>query len=296
MSALGEALQAHLDGGVTTLARAWAIERHDGVVLGFTDHDRSLDFDGITFEAETGMSAQSLSQTTGLSVDNSAAVGAVSSSAITEEDIAAGRYDGARLRIWLVNWADVAQRVRLFSGSLGELTRRGGVFEAELRGLSEVLNRPVGRVYHMRCSARLGDGSCAMDLGQPGYRALAMPVKVEDRRRFRFVDLPGFAPRWFEHGRLEVLSGPATGQTGMIRADRIERDERVIELWAELRAPVGPGDEVRLTAGCDRSAESCRLKFNNFMNFRGFPHIPGEDWLISYPTQGSLNDGGSLFE
>lgn len=296
MSGLPEALQAHLDGGATTLARAWAIERRDGVTLGFTDHDRALTFGGITFEAETGMSAQALSQTTGLSVDNSAAVGALSSAAITEEDIAAGRYDGAALRIWLVNWADVRQRVALFAGSLGELSRRGGAFEAELRGLAEALNQPVGRVYHMRCSAVLGDRACGMDLTQPGYRVVAAAASIEDRRRFRFADLPGFEAQWFEHGRLEVLSGAAMGQTGMIRADRTDREGRLIELWAQLRAPVAPGDQLRLTAGCDRGSGTCRLKFNNFMNFRGFPHIPGEDWLISYPTTGQVHDGGSLFE
>lgn len=296
MSGVPEALQAHLDGGTTTLARAWAISRRDGVILGFTDHDRALAFDGMTFEAETGMSAQALSQTTGLSVDNSAAVGAVSSGAITEADIAAGRYDGAGLRIWMVNWADVSQRTQLFSGTLGEMSRRGGAFEAELRGLAEALNQPGGQIYHMRCSAVLGDRACGMDLSQPGYRIDTVAVAVEERRRFRFADLPGFEPKWFENGRLEVLSGPAMGQTGMIRVDRAERDARVIELWSELRAPVEPGDQLRLSAGCDRCAATCRLKFNNFLNFRGFPHIPGEDWLLSYPTQGSVNDGGSMFQ
>ncbi|MBK1636915.1 DUF2163 domain-containing protein [Rhodovulum adriaticum] len=296
MSGVGTALQAHLDGGTTTLARAWAITRCDGVVLGFTDHDRGLVFEGITFAAETGMSAQALSQTTGLSVDNSAAVGAVSSAAITEEDIQAGLYDGAGLRIWLVNWADVDQRAVLFAGSLGELSHRGGRFEVELRGLAEALNQPTGRIFHKRCAAVLGDADCRVDLDAPGLRTEAVAVAVEGQRVFRFAELPGYQPEWFVHGRLEVLSGPAKGQLGMIRADRLEHDARVIELWTELRAPVSPGDALRLTAGCDRRAETCRLKFANFLNFRGFPHIPGEDWLLSYPTDGQTHDGGSLFQ
>lgn len=287
-------LRDHLAKGATTLARAWAITRRDRVVMGFTDHDRDLAFEGTLFRADTGMSARALSQTTGLSVDNSAAVGALSSEAITEDDIAAGRYDGAALRIWLVNWADTGQRVMLFAGSLGEISRSGGAFEAELRGQAEALNQPQGRVYQAPCSAVLGDALCAFDTARPGFNTYVAPDAVEARRIFRFPGLGGYQSRWFEHGWLEIVSGPATGLKGTIKADRIENGARVIELWAAIRGAVGPGDAVRLVAGCDRCAETCRAKFGNFMNFRGFPHIPGEDWLMSYPTSSGVNDGGSL--
>lgn len=287
-------LQEHLATGATTLARAWAIIRRDGVVLGFTDHDRDMSFEGIAFRAETGMSAKALSQTTGLSVDNSAAVGALRSEAITEADIAAGRYDGAGLRIWLVNWADVAQRVVLFAGSLGEIARSGGAFEVELRGQAEALNQPQGRVYQTPCPAVLGDRSCGFDTARPGFSAFVAPVAVEGRRIFRFSGIGGVPSRWFDHGRLEVVSGPAAGLSGSIKADRIDNGERVIELWSQIREAVEPGDAVRLVAGCDRCAKTCREKFDNFINFRGFPHVPGEDWLMSYPTSSGVNDGGSL--
>jgi len=292
--AVPEDLQAHLASGATTLARAWAITRRDGVVLGFTDHDRDIAFDGVTFHAETGMSARALVQTTGLSVDNSAAVGALSSEAITEDDIAAGRYDGAGLRIWLVNWADVVQRVPLFVGSLGEFTRGRGGFEVEIRGQAEALNQPQGRVYQTPCSAVLGDAACGFDTTRPGFFAHATATSIQSRRIFRFEGLTGFQPRWFEHGRLEVLSGPATGLAGAIKSDRPEGTARVVEIWSEIRGAVAPGDALRLVAGCDRAAGTCRWKFDNFMNFRGFPHIPGEDWLMSYPSRSGVNDGGSL--
>ncbi|GAA0286033.1 DUF2163 domain-containing protein [Rhodovulum strictum] len=287
-------LQTHLASGATTLARSWAITRRDGVVLGFTDHDRDLVFEGITFRADTGMSARALSQSTGLSVDNSAALGALSSDAISEGDIAAGRYDGAGLCIWLVNWADVTQRLVLFMGSLGEFSHLGGGFEVEIRGQAEVLNQPQGRVYQTPCPAVLGDAACGFDTTRPGYSANVTAAAIEARRIFRIEGLGDFLPRWFEHGRLEVLSGPAMGLSGAIKADREAGGARIVELWSEIRGAVGPGDALRLVAGCDRSADTCRWKFNNFINFRGFPHIPGEDWLMSYPSQSGLNDGGSL--
>ena len=112
-----EDLLAHLAGGVSTLCRAWAVRRRDGVELGFTDHDRDLRFDGLTYRAGTGMTARTLMQTTGFAVDNSEAVGALSSDAVTEADLLAGRYDAAEVRCWLVNWTDVGQRLLQFRGN-----------------------------------------------------------------------------------------------------------------------------------------------------------------------------------
>ena len=171
MAGMSEALKAHLASGVTTICRAWAVTRRDGAMLGFTDHDTELSFEGVVFQPETGMTAAALAQSTGLSVDNTEALGALSSEAVTEEDILAGRYDGAEVIAWSVNWADVRQRVMVFRGTLGEISRGDGAFTAELRGLSEVLARETGMVFHPRCSAVLGDKRCGFDTRASGYSA-----------------------------------------------------------------------------------------------------------------------------
>jgi uncharacterized phage protein (TIGR02218 family) len=288
-------LKTHLAGGATTLARAFAVTRKDGMVLGFTDHDRDLNFEGITFRADSGLTAKALQQSTGLAVDNSEAFGALRSDAIVEEDILAGRYDGAEVRSWLVNWMEPAMRVLQFRGTLGEITRTGGAFSAELRGLSEALNQPVGMIYHSRCSAVLGDRRCRFDLAQPGYAAERPVEAVEDGRVFRFASFAGYEERWFEKGRFRVLTGAAAGLVGSVKNDRLQGvTGREVELWQSLGATPASGDMVRIEAGCDRRAETCRLKFANFLNFRGFPHIPGEDWVMSYPSSAGRNDGGSL--
>lgn len=286
-------MQAHLDSGVTTLCRCWAVTRTDGTVMGFTDHDGGVSFDGIAFRASTGMTARALSQTTGLSVDNTEALGVLSDAAVTEGDILAGRFDGAVVQAWLVNWADPEQRVMQFRGTMGEITRAGGAFQAELRGLAEALNQPQGRVFQKPCTAVLGDGACRFDLTQPGYFADLTIDEVTEARVFRFAGVAGYAERWFDSGRLEMLDGVGAGLTGWIKNDRPDGDGRITELWESLRISVSAGDRLRLTAGCDKRAETCKLKFANFLNFQGFPHIPGEDWLVSYPVSGRRNDGGS---
>lgn len=287
------ALLDHLASGVTTVARCWRLTRADGVVMGFTDHDRDLAFDGTVFAAGAGLGASALSQTTGLAVDNTEAAGALSDAAISEADLLAGRFDGAGVEAWLVNWVDPTQRMMSFRGTIGEVVQAGGAFQAELRGLAELLNQPQGRVYQAPCSAVLGDRRCGVDLTLPGYCEERVVEEVEAGRVFRFADFLGFDDRWFERGRLVVLDGAAAGLVEVVKNDRLTGRARVVELWQSLRAPVVPGDRIRLEAGCDRRAETCRLKFANFPNFRGFPHLPGEDWLAAVPRAGEVNDGGS---
>lgn len=288
-----QAFRAHLAGGATTIARSYAVRRKDGVTLGFTDHDRDLGFDGILFRADSGMTAKALVQSTGLSVDNTEAFGALSHEAIREEDILAGRYDGAEVTGWLVNWADVALREISFRGTLGEITRGGGAFTAELRGLAEALNRPQGRIYHARCAAVLGDATCGLDMSLPGHAAEVAVLAESGGVTLTLAEPAGFADRWFEKGRLTVVSGPAAGLVGLVKSDRLRLSGRVVDLWQSLGIALRPGDLVRLEAGCDKRLETCRVKFGNLLNFRGFPDIPGDDWSMSYPGGTEPMDGGS---
>jgi uncharacterized phage protein (TIGR02218 family) len=294
MGGQSEDFLAHAATGLTTLCRAWAITRADGVAYGFTDHDRDFVFEGVTFRADTGLTAAALAQSTGLSVDNTEALGALTDAAVREDDIEAGRFDGADVRAWLVNWADTAVRWLQFRGTIGEMRRAGGAFHAELRGLTEALNRPSGRVFQKPCTAVLGDAGCGFDLTQPGYRHEGVADRVTDGRVFEWDDLSGFEPGWFLRGRLDVLDGPAAGLWGMVKHDRVADGIRRIELWQPLRGAVEAQAKLRLTVGCDKRFETCRLKFNNLLNYQGFPDLPSEDWVLAYPTSNGPNSGGSL--
>jgi uncharacterized phage protein (TIGR02218 family) len=172
--------------------------------------------------------------------------------------------------------------------------RAGGAFQAELRGLTEALNQPQGRAFQRSCPAILGDAHCGLNLNQPGFSIELAVESISENRVLAFANLDEFDDRWFENGRLIVLSGAGKGVVGIIKNDRISTVSRKVELWQDLGARLSVGDMVRLESGCDKRAKTCRFKFNNFLNFRGFPDIPGEDWLTSYPVSSKVNDGGSL--
>ncbi|MEM7643477.1 MAG: DUF2163 domain-containing protein [Pseudomonadota bacterium] len=285
------ALEKHLATGASTTCRAWILRRKDGVIRGFTDHDGPLEIDGIHCAAASGLTAGALDRSNGLAVDNVSASGALSSDILTEDDLRAGRWDAAGVDIWLVNWAEPDARELLFRGTFGEISWGDGAFGVELRSLAEALNAPMGRVFQSRCDAILGDRRCGLELG--ALFAMEAEVEaVEDGRVLTVPQLRDFSPKWFERGTVIVLDGAAEGLQERIKIDRTGDDGRRIELWSSFRAPLQPGDRIRIEAGCDKTAETCRNKFNNFLNFRGFPDIPGEDWMMAYPVRDGRNDGG----
>jgi uncharacterized phage protein (TIGR02218 family) len=286
-------LIAHMKTGATTTCRAWSVTRKDGQHYGFTDHDRDLVFEGITFRANTGMTAGAVQQSLGLAVNNTEVVGALSDAAISEADIASGRFDGAAVVTYLVNWANVDQRSIRFRGTIGEIRWGEGKFTAELRGMTDVLNRASGRVYQSSCPAVLGDSECRFNLDQLQFH---VETSIKERGSFGvyfIASQPSFPDRWFERGQVRITSGVGKGIAAQVKFDYEESGLRRIELWQDFDVLPGLGDTIRLDAGCDKLEGTCRTKFNNFLNFRGFPHIPSADWMTSYPVAGQLNDGGS---
>lgn len=287
-------LAAHLAGGTTTLARCWRITRPDGVQLGFTDHDRALLFDAVSHEPAAGFVASEMPTSLGLSVDTSEVMGALVSPTLTESDLLAGLYDGARIELWLVNWTTPSERLLLEVGVIGEITRIGAAFKAEMRSLAHLLDQEQGRVYAATCDADLGDQRCGIDLSQPQFHAAGTVASLIGPRTIRIAGAAAIAAGFLERGTLAWTSGANAGRMSEIRDDRTDIGGRVLDLWERPPAAIGVGDGVAVTVGCDKRFSTCVGRFGNAVNFRGFPSLPGTDFVISYAIEGNNNDGGKL--
>ncbi len=220
MRTIPPALQMKLDSGVTTLCRCWTIKRADGVMQGFTDHDEDIAFDAVTCRAGSGLTGSEVTQKLGLAVDSSELSGALADDTLNESDLAAGRYDGATVEIWLVDWNEPALRVLLAKGTLGEVRREDRAFTAEVRGLSEQLSQESGRLYTATCSADLGDGRCRIDLANPAFRGAGAVISPDATSAFTAGGLDGFQDGWFTAGRLTFTSGANSGQSVEVKAHR----------------------------------------------------------------------------
>src|SRR5690242_3787264 len=285
MRSIPPALQAKLDSGVTTLCRCWIVTRRDGLAQGFTDHDEDIVLGSITCRAGAGLSGSEATQTLGLAVDTSEFSGALSDDSLNEDDLAAGRYDAASVELWLTDWSEPDLRILLAKGTLGEVRRDGAAFTAELRGLSERLAQESGRLYTATCSADLGDARCTIDLTLPAYRGSGTVLAVTAISSFTATGLDSFVDGWFTAGTLTFTCGANAGLSVEVKAHR-NSGAVSFELWQAMPEPIAVGDAFTVTAGCDKSFGTCHDRFNNVVNFRGFPHIPGNDFVLRYPVAG----------
>jgi uncharacterized phage protein (TIGR02218 family) len=290
---LPSGLQDHLDSGTTTLCWCWKITRRDRLVQGFTDHDMPVVFDGVAYSAASGFTASEVQSTLGLAIDNLTATGALSSDTLNEDDLAAGLYDNAAIEIWRVNWSSPDQRVMMRAGGLGEVKRGKTAFSAEIRGLAYILNQTVGRAFGYSCDADLGDARCTVALAP--LTVTGSVVSVLDARRFTVSGLSAYADGWFSGGKLAFTSGANNGFAMEVKRHGVSGALVTVELWQAMSEAVAAGDTFTVSAGCDKQFSTCKAKFANGDNFRGFPYMPGNDAVLSYPASDTPLDGGSRY-
>jgi uncharacterized phage protein (TIGR02218 family) len=266
-----------VDGAATTLALCWRLERRDGVCLGFTAHDRDLAIDGLRYRAAPGMLPSAIELSDGFDLDTLSVSGALTSDAIREADLAAGRWDGAAVSLFMVDWEDPGgERVPLARGELGDVAMTGNGFEAQLRGPTALLDRPVVEQTSPECRARLGDKRCRIDMA--ARTRVTRLTAVVGETIFDVADAAA-GPNAYGYGRLRWVGGANSGLDSAILSSSGNR----LTLRDAPPAPAAAGDLVEIEEGCDKAFATCSVRFANAENFRGEPHLPGLDLLTRYP-------------
>lgn len=274
----------------TSWCHCWRLSRRDGIRFGFTDHDRMLDIAGERFEPHTGLTASEARRTLGLAADAMDVSGALSSVRIDETDILAGAYDGATVESWLVDWRAPALDRLLARSLIGRISRSDGAFVAELESPLTQLDGQGGRFFRRLCDATLGDTRCGFDASMAGFSAIATVTAVEAPNLVRLSGLAGFSPGWFTRGKARHGGGDPLN----IELHRMEGADALLLFDRAAPSSMHKGAVVTVSAGCDGQFSTCRVKFNNSENFRGFPHLPGNDAVYAYASEGATFDGGPL--
>lgn len=278
MKSISAGLATHLGQECTTLATCWKCTRLDGTVYGFTDHDQDLVVSGVTYDAATGYTRSAIKTTGALNVDGLDLDGAFDSSAITDADLHAGKWDYATVEIFQVNWADLTQgTLKLRKGRLGEVRSGRTVFTAELRGLTQLLQQQFGRTFGQACDADLGDTRCGVVIASYTFTG-SITSRTSDRV---FADSArSEADAYFDNGKITFTSGNNNGLSMEIKT--WVNAGKVFTLQLPMPYTVQVGDTYSVIAGCrKRFTEDCVGKFSNGVNFRGFPFIPGTNRLLS---------------
>lgn len=266
-----------MDGALTSVAYGWRLERADGVTLGFTSHDADVEHDGILLRTSPGMRPTTVSQSIGLDKDGLDVSGALTSDSIRADDLAAGRWNGAYLEIFLFDWtAPLSGKRVLAAGELGAVSYTDDAFEAELIGVQSRLDKAVAPLTSPSCRARFCDAACS--LNRERFRHVASVAGVDDNQILVAVPF-SVSDGQLTYGELRWLSGPNCGLVAQIAGNA----------GAEIYLHSAPfhipkvGDMIELTEGCDKLISTCADRFGNGINFRGEPYLPGNDLLTRYP-------------
>lgn len=301
MKVISSGLLAHLAQDTTTLATCVKLTRRDGLVLGYTTHDAPLTFDcdgtgAVTYHPQGGYKRSAIESQLGLQADSVELEGLIEDEAITEDDILTGLYDQAELKFMQVNWRDVTQGVlKLRRGYVGRITLHRDTYVAEIRGLMDAYSTVIGELYTPDCRADLGDERCKVDLDTPEFTvpctvaAVTAPQPGDSgTTQFQVTpDLSHLDPEldglpWFAQGNATWLSGANSGTAGEVKA--WDASTSTATLFLATAVPIVVGDTLTLTVGCDKRRTTCIRRFQNVVNFRGEPWIPGLDKALQYPS------------
>ena len=260
-----------------TVATFWRILRRDGVTFGFTTHDRNLWVDGVQHRASPGMVPSSIRKRADLDPDSVEVQGILSDDSISATDLAAGRFDGSRVYIGLIDWEPL-ERVVLYSGTLGEVSQEGEDFSASLASRKAELQRdPIPRTSPTCRAAFCGPG-CNLNPQRFSREVRLVAVDAQANAATFEAD---FDAALHVGGALRWVDGP---QAGIAMSVMSADPAGGLVLDTPLDETIPPGSAAVLREGCDRTLDTCAVRFGNAVNFRGEPFLPGNDMLTRYPS------------
>ena len=260
----------------TTLLK---ITRTDGFTIGLTELDEDITTcvdpeipgSGLTFYAANGFTPTNYSKTSSLSVDNADVEGLLDVAGVDRDDIRKGLYDNALIQLFIYDWKAQEIVKMIASGYWGECTLYEGRFVAEFRSLSQNLQNTVGRLYVASCDANLGDARCMKDL--TGLTFTGTVALVENKFTFYAEAFDGQETDNYWRGAIVTFdTGNNAERSFEIRTSDKEGN---VSLFIPTPYDIAIGNQFTVKPGCDKSLETCKTVYNNVINFRGFPHIPG---------------------
>ena len=259
-----------------TVATFWRVLRRDGVTLGFTSHDHDLWLDGVLHRASPGMVPSSIRRSADFDPDSAEVEGALSDESLAPQDLSEGRFDGATVRIGMVDW-ETGEREILYRGTIGAITEEAGRFTAELASRkTELAIDPVPRTSPSCRAAFCGPGC---DLSPVAFTHDAVLVSMDANANavtpnlaVALADCVGGVVRW--------LDGPHAGGTMRVMAAGMAG----LVLDTPLAAALPAGLQLNVREGCDHTLDTCATRFGNAVNFQGEPFLPGNDLLTRYPV------------
>lgn len=294
MKTLTNDLKSHIQQDTTSLCSCVKITRRDGTVLGMTDLDQDINYASVLYKAYAGYKRSAVETGDSFQVDNMTIEGILNSDHISAADVRKGLFDYAEVSVFLLNYNDLSMgEIPLRTGWMGEvITNQKGTFTTEVRGLTQTLHTVFGDVYESSCDADLGDSRCKVDL--TGFTWSGHITQIDSGTRVFRANTVIFTDGYFNYGGLKFTTGANAGR--LLEIKNYVNATRQFEMFLSFPFPLELGDVFDVYPGCDKIITTCYAKFNNVLNFRGEPYIPGMDQANQYANlqSASGSNTGSL--
>lgn len=271
-------LDSLLINGVHRFATCWKIERTDGVSLHLTNHNTVLVVEGVSYSPVGSPSQTAVETKEGTASNNFAATSYITTAAVSEADLTAGRYRGSTLTEFLVDWKyPWMGKFRLTSNRILETSFTGEVWEMQIEDIKSKLKQRVGRVYSRNCDYIFGDPTTCK-FNRAALVQSNTVATVASRRAFA-VSVLAAASGYFDDGTLSWTSGANSGLACEIKS----QVGTAFEFHVSAPFTIAPGDAFDVLPGCRHTKTDCIAFQGSLVNFGGFPTIPGSDKLIQTP-------------
>lgn len=272
---------------LTEYAQCWKLTRQDGEIFAFTSLDTSLDFKGVTYQPCDSLSASAIELGAEMgSVGNGEIDGIISDDSITDADLAAGLFDNATVEVWMVPWGSGDEEPwRMLKGVTGKTSQGEKGYTMEiLTAAARLQQKSLVEIVTAGCRYELGDSRCTVDIDALAVSGAVTAIatinaSTASTRRFFSDSGRSEADGYFAYGILTWLTGANAGAQGEIK-DFVSGQ---FTLWQPMNHAIQIGDTYSAVPGCDKAAATCKATFSNYVNFGGFPDVPGQDAIVQTP-------------
>lgn len=263
-----------------TLAFCIKITPVVGTAFGFTNHDQDLTFGSVTYASNSGLTDTNISQNSTLSVTNLNFEAFLGTSNTALADLNAGKWDAAAIEAFLVDYTDpTGGSLNILNGTVGELRLSRDIVSFEYRGFEQHLDQNVIEVYTPSDKATLGDARNG--LNEATYTQSSVAVTGVTSNKVFTASSLGQADDFFNQGKLLFVTGDNAG----LEMEVQDFGSGQITLFLAMPYDVQIGDTFDIVQGYDGSLSQAKDTFNNVINFRGFPNLPGNDQIARHGSQ-----------
>ena len=277
MKSIPTALKAQIDDG--NICTVFKVEANDGSIVYLTDHNLAITVEGNVYQPSAGVTRLKMKATNNAEVSNQEVAATILD--LPENELKSGKWDNAKIEVAMVGWKNPsAGKLVVFKGAIGVIQWTDVGFRADIQNYLRNLQRNIGSNVTAQCRHQLYSTAEPGRIGFCGVNKATFTTTgtinyvLTQKLKFK-LDTTSKPDGWASAGFVRFTSGNNAGLSFEVKIHKVEGGAigESIELFIPTLGSVAVGDTIELSAGCDHLLETCKTKFNNTVNYGGFPHL-----------------------